>query len=589
VTALPRQLAHWKSHLALFPDDIALVLGPMVARLSALIGGAPFDQTPEGLPDGFHGIAARGTYDRLLAAEWLLLDELPDEFLRRAVSGEHLFLDRAYQAESAAKQTVALFDAGADQLGAPRLAQLAILIAMAKRADDSGATLKWGIFQDETAALHNGVTRALVRKLLGARCARLVTAWDIERWMATSEVRASSEIWFAGAETLMTEVQDRKASALIVSDVMEPGPLQRVHVRAVASGGTRAREAFLEAPAGAASVRILRDPFGMDIGGWQAASARVDIASNLVFSADGRKLFVRGEAGTVVAFPIPNSPRGIISRPQIFSPPPDQAIIAVGQTGSKRRTVVVTQGDGQFAVHTLSKRGGVARKTELFNSPDDHRPVTATPAFLRPLGVLRSKYLFIDAAGDFTELAGNSIAVKYGSDAVASRAAPNAFAYARRWIKGTEVVVARLSNSDDLEFEHSVCELPEMPQDPKYYFSPFVLSDIAAYSRQQSRCVIAHNLKVKALDIPRSHAIAGVVNFGDENPMLIVLREDKLHVEALQSGTPDLLFVASSPISRAAVSDVGPVIAYITEAGEVGIYSYAHRTMLHQFATGPAR
>ena len=89
--ALPRRLAHWGAQLSLFPEDIALVLGPMVARISALMGGACFDQAPAGLPDGFHGISARGSYDRLLASEWLLSDELPDEFLRRAVSGEHLF------------------------------------------------------------------------------------------------------------------------------------------------------------------------------------------------------------------------------------------------------------------------------------------------------------------------------------------------------------------------------------------------------------------------------------------------------------------------------------------------------------------
>ena len=54
--------------------------------------------------------------------EWLLQEELPDEFMRRAVSGEHLFLQRAYQENSAAKQTVALFDTG--PISSARLASL---------------------------------------------------------------------------------------------------------------------------------------------------------------------------------------------------------------------------------------------------------------------------------------------------------------------------------------------------------------------------------------------------------------------------------------------------------------------------------
>jgi hypothetical protein len=351
------------------------------------------------LPDGFSGIAGRGSYDRLLISEWLLLEELPDEFIRRAVSGEHLFLERAYQADSAAKQTAVIFDAGADQLGAPRLAQLAILIAMAKRAEESGATLKWGIFQDGAPTLRIGVTKAHVRELVDARCTRSVTAGDIQLWMEAPEVRASSEIWFAGAEELLEEARNRKVSALIVSDAMEPGQAQRIHVRAVAAGEGRVREALLGAPTGLAGVRILRDPFALDVGGRQAISARVDLRSNILFSVDGRKLFIRGEQGTLITFPIPNSPRAKVAAPRAYSPPPGHSIIAVGQTASKRRTVVITQGNGELQIQTLSKRGGTARKTEAAGAPGGGWQGIPPDARLRPLGVLKSKCCFIDASG----------------------------------------------------------------------------------------------------------------------------------------------------------------------------------------------
>ena len=75
---LPRHLAPWAGPLALFPEEIALVLGPMVTRLAGLVGGWPSDRAPEGSPNGYDGIGRRGPYDRLLATEWLLLEELPD-------------------------------------------------------------------------------------------------------------------------------------------------------------------------------------------------------------------------------------------------------------------------------------------------------------------------------------------------------------------------------------------------------------------------------------------------------------------------------------------------------------------------------
>ncbi len=583
VIALPRQFAHWDTQLALFPSDIALVLGPLVARLSALMGGAPFDEAPEGLPDGFDGIAARGTYDHLLSSEWLLSEELPDEFLRRAVSGEHLFLQRAYQEESAAKQTAALFDAGADQLGAPRLAQLAILIAMAKRAGESGATLKWGIFQDESTVLRTGLTKALVRDLLRARSAQPVWPADIDRWMEDPEIRMSSEVWFVGAETLLKEAKARKALALIVSDVLEPVPPHRIHVRAISPGAARVREAVLDAPRGSDGARILRDPFGLDVGA-RVPSVHIDPQSTFVFSADGRKIFVTGEELTLVAIPIPNSPRAKVSQPHVYVPPAGHVILAVGQTRSRKRTVVLTEGEGALAVHTLSKRGGMARNTETLISSGEMPSDSASRRALRPLGVFKSTYCFIDGAGNLVDLTKDHTAVKNDVVALASRAAQNAFAYVARDGAGALSVVER--SDKYLNFDGRGIKLPPMPEDAVYYFSAFGLSNLIAYSRQESRCILFHNLSVTEVEIPRSHSAAGMIYGGDREPMIVALHDSKLRVEVLRNGTWEVLFATSAPIARIAVSDAGSVVTYITEAGEVGIHSCVYHTMLLKIGAG---
>ena len=53
-----------------------------------------------GVPDGFDGITDRGHPDRLLMSQWLLAQEVPLEFARRAAEGELLYLAPARQHDS---------------------------------------------------------------------------------------------------------------------------------------------------------------------------------------------------------------------------------------------------------------------------------------------------------------------------------------------------------------------------------------------------------------------------------------------------------------------------------------------------------
>ena len=93
---LPPALAQWTGYLRIFPEEVILALGPIIQRVSMLIGSPqPRFNEQVGEPDGFDGLSRRGTYERLLLSEWMLADELEDEFMRRAVMGEHLFLNRA--------------------------------------------------------------------------------------------------------------------------------------------------------------------------------------------------------------------------------------------------------------------------------------------------------------------------------------------------------------------------------------------------------------------------------------------------------------------------------------------------------------
>src|SRR5205814_2319608 len=81
---------------------LALAIGPLRDSRSARAGEI----------DGLDGLARRGSYERLLLSEWLLLDEAPDEFLRRAAASEHAFLHLQRRQPGRTRRSIALLDAG---------------------------------------------------------------------------------------------------------------------------------------------------------------------------------------------------------------------------------------------------------------------------------------------------------------------------------------------------------------------------------------------------------------------------------------------------------------------------------------------
>jgi hypothetical protein len=588
VITLPRHLAPWAGPLALFPEEIALVLGPMVMRLAGILGGWPSDRAPEGSPNGYDGIGRRGPYDRLLATEWLLLEELPDEFLRRAVAAEHFFLQQAFQASAAARRSVVLFDAGPDQLGAPRIVHLALLIVLVQRATQNGASLTWGILQGPASGERTGATKAELRGLFAARCARPVLSEDIDRWVAAVAASKPSELWLVGAEPLGVQAKSRKASALVVTDVMEPGGPQRIRVAAAIPATARVREAVLEVPPAWAAVALMRDPFAIDFAARQTTSVQFDLQTNFIFSRDGRRLHLRGAGGALLTFHIPNSPRGKPGPPSAFRPPPGHSIIAVGQSNAKRRTIVLSQQDKTLAVHTLSKRGKIATQTEYFVADDVQLqlPLPVGDFPLQVLGVLGAKFCFVDAVGNLVMLDKNKFQLIDSRQAVASRAVNDGFVYLRLHHHSPNIRVARLDQSGEIQLTPVGVELAPL-SDARYYFGASGLANLVAYSPSLSRCAVFHRLEGYEFIVPKTHTVVGLVERGSPGPQpwIIALDESRTRIEALKPGSRETLVTTAAPIAFAAASDAAPVVAFLTQSGELGVYSCAAKAMvLH--ATG---
>jgi hypothetical protein len=591
VIALPRHLAPWAPHLALFPEDIALALGPLVIRLSQLIGAARIDHGREGTPDGYDGIDRRGSYDRLLASEWLIHDELPDEFLRRVVSGEHAFLRRLHRHAAAGRRTVALFDNGIDQLGAPRLAHVAALIVLAQRAERARASLAWGILQEQDGALRTSVAEDAVRALVASRSAGRVSDGDIARWLASGGVAGASEIWLIGPERLAEDSWRRQASVLTVSDVLEPAAQPRIKLTVSGSQGLRPRTVTLDVPEQRAAVQLLRDPYGKAVAARHKALARVDVRSAMVFSADGRRLHLRTADGGLLTIQIPNSPRATAGRPAVFKPQ-EGHVIAIGVSPLNKRPVAVCRHADEAVVHLLHKRGRTASTTER------HGGMTAglDDSVLRPLGLLAGpdgailkggRLCFASAGGHVVLIDGGRLTTSSGK-VVASRATRDAFVYVERSVL-TTVRVMRAGKNRGIELTKAAYDLPGSgsSNDTRYYFGAGGLANLVAFSPAESRCAIVHQLQTVTFDVPSGHTVIGMVEFRTvehgrtvDTPFAVAINGGGTGIDLLRPGERRRLLTAAAPITSAAASDAAPVIAFITQSGELGVYSCSVDAML---------
>jgi len=250
---LPALLRPWADWLALFPPENAAPLGELLLRLSPLVGPLRRRAVPVAVePAGIGDIVRRGHYERLLIGEWALLDAAPDEFVRRAGSGELLFTGPEPADNEQSLRSVALFDAGPAQLGAPRLVHIALFILLARRAELAGAEFHWGVLQ-APGTLHPADGIDTLRRLLEARTLSVLDQDGLAQW----------------DETLGTGLDD----GWLVGD---PGALRPAALRCGAlvrrswlgdeldvtlAGQGQSRTVALPLPAPNDAVRLLRQPF----------------------------------------------------------------------------------------------------------------------------------------------------------------------------------------------------------------------------------------------------------------------------------------------------------------------------------------
>lgn len=323
--ALPHGLAAWAPQLAPLSIDLALAIAPWLGRLALAVGpmSAPVARR-SGDPDGYLGIARRGAYERMLITEWGLADVVPDEFLRRAAMGEQLFFELARREPRGALRSIAIVSAGPSQIGAPRLAHLAALIVLARRAAAGGAGFSWGVLEDDAHELRDGLDEAAIRRLLAARTAAVAAPEAFAAWQAALP-GTEREIWFVGDGEHASAARRAGAACLVVEDPLEPGrrAIDVAVQRRGAAIGLR-----LELPPPDVCARLLRNPFHHGSGA--AAIHDAGPARDVRFAPDGRSVLVQLADRTILRWPIPNSPRDKPGSPRRLTPRPGRAVVALG-------------------------------------------------------------------------------------------------------------------------------------------------------------------------------------------------------------------------------------------------------------------
>lgn len=364
---LPKPLAPWAKYLNLFPNELGLALAPLVAKISLLVGSLEkLDDTNKGEPDGFDGLTRRGSYEKLLISEWLLAEEMPDEFARRASMGEHVFLKTARREPGSSRISIALFDTGPDQIGTPRIAHIAILIVLAQRAESASAKFGWACLQRPNMPIHSGLSPSEVTKLLNQRTLRTVTGNELREWqhrleqdvssqekdssVATFDWAMADDVWVIGSPFVSSLSLANKFSELIIRPGLDPNINNLLLT--VKSNKRFTREVTLELPDERTCVRLIRAPFDNTVTN-PVVEKQKDIykpVTNIIFGSFKNKLFARNNAD-LVSYPIADRPGVNPGRPKRLTTQTNYNICAAGFSGSWKKTAFLSKKDDRILLH----------------------------------------------------------------------------------------------------------------------------------------------------------------------------------------------------------------------------------------------
>jgi len=593
VSDLPAALQPWAVELAIFPPEIQQSLGPWLLRLDASFGCLrAASREREGDPDGFDGLARKGPYSRMLVSDWLLADQLPDEFMRRAAAAEHSFLRLALATPKGARATGVVFDAGPFQLGAPRIAHLAILIVLARRARAAQAVFRWGVLQAPAVPPFELVTPVAIQHLLSARTIVQPTEEMLAGWcerLGADGSKRGSELWVVGGERICRAAAARGAASVVVQDLLEPGkPSLRIAVSAAAARPARAL--VLELPEPRTAARLLRDPFAVAVAPRKSMPVDATASSRLVFSASGSKAFARMSGG-LLQFPVPNSARdglGRVKRIQLQG-----LCTAVGRY--RRLTLAITADMSTRSLRLYWRALANVSLGHFTSTEDVHRPWEPQPSDdLRPVYVYDRRgelvVLYVDGRRNLFELTTTGAPRILAREVLASCTFRNGAAFIARkvvgaWITAPPEGPALLVIRPDHEPRVEALDNPEIVAARiGTYFSKNGEHVMFAALNGSGDWVVHCGGAAFTLRVANQRAVA--IHHSTQGASLLVLDADQKTFFDLRQTAGAVAFVAPARVTHVIFRAAASVLAITTAERSLLFYSLLHSEVMGRFELG---
>lgn len=585
---LPDVLQPWQATLSTLAHDVALSLGPWIASLAPAIGPLrTLTATGEGDPDGYDGLTRRGPYERLLLSEWLMADEVPEEFLRRAAAREHAFHQLVRRDPARTRTSVVLFDAGPSQLGLPRLAHLALLVVFAQRAESVGARFGWATLQrmpDEAstagAALRMGLTRANVDALFSERQALPPCDHDVEQWCRFEERSGPwDDLWIVGSDTTLARWRARgpRRNGGSVAVQTATDPKLRALIARVESR-TTLRTVMLPLPGDEACVRVLRASVARaDHPVLRTSRLHATPASNLVFSSNGTKVAMRTSNGAIMTVGIPVSTKQGTPRPRTVQPFGIARLVGVGWCG---RELVVLAIEGGKKLKLYDRGGGHfpykqahrAAPSALIETLLESRHCAAL-YFYREPHTQRVHALVCDDHGRLWHLdPTNTVLMADRVVAVATN------------VNGVHITrlhghtpVAHDGTAQVPLIEHAACE-------QGFFCGRFYEVPWLAYRQGDGAWLWESRSVDHRTHEPKQHTVLGCTErLSDRGPTLLSLSPDGRSFVVNDTHHEKVIHVAHQSVLSASTDRSGTRLVYFTSSGDLVLYNLVSREPIARF------
>jgi len=592
---LPVSLAPWAKHLQIFPEEISLILGSYARRISPFI--SPINSSNEDLkgePNGYDGVARRGIYERLLLSELALADDFNDEFIRRAVMNEHLFLNLARIMPGAKPVSIALFDAGAMQLGTPRIAHLAMFIVLARRADAAGAKFLWGVLQDEKQLVISDDTESSIKILLESRTAQDVTETDVSAWRENlRDIHKMSDVWLIGGENIGRFEEAKGFSQVWVEESTELE--KRELLLKISSASGAAKQTILELPPPNICTRLLRNPFE-EIREAAFSSAKLDGAvTNFFFDSTGSKLFARLDSNDILCFAVQNMASSGKIYPTVYRPPDSRKYAAVGRL--KKAIAFVSKIDDQ-TIRFEYRKYGFGLQEGLYQTHDVKLAFPEDENGLLPIYNVRPRKFHYDEAA-ILDASGNLFLLnhisrdKYEPEAVVGAArvmATNVLAVAQT---DSQFVFVGCEDGNDYHLIVSISDKIERHSLAGKRLKQAMFGrgetgkKVCAFEDQSGNWTISdEENNSRIMPLPKGEVV-GVCRDARlaPNSGFFELMDDRRTVEfCWQYGRRKQILKADAEIVKIEFSPRSPILAFQTAGGELVLYSLTHRTAIGRYS-----